>query len=126
MNQLDKKQLEENKYWIAKLTNEGLAEIETQTEDSNRKLGEAQSRIEDIQREVFNEPKLTVKSTLQSLYNLSTATDIQDAETGETVSLDDLQTLVFQDVEVLADLLGIELADWSPAAKNKLDDDISK
>jgi len=123
---LDKKQLEENKYWIAKLTNEGLAEIETQTEDSNRKLGEAQSRIEDIQREVFNEPKLTVKSTLQSLYNLSTATDIQDAETGETVSLDDLQTLVFQDVEVLADLLGIELADWSPAAKNKLDDDISK
>ena len=53
----------------------------------------------------------TVKSVLQDLYELTQAQDIRDADTGEEISLGDFQDMVYQDVETLADLLGIELED---------------
>lgn len=54
---------------------------------------------------------ITVKSVLQDLYELTQAQDIRDADTGEKVTLEEFQDMVYQDVETLADLLGIELED---------------
>lgn len=54
---------------------------------------------------------ITVKSVLQDLYELTQAQNIRDADIGEKVTLEDFQDMVYQDVETLADLLGIELED---------------
>lgn len=53
--------------------------------------------------------EITVKSVVLDLYDLTQATSITDSETGEEVSIQDLQDLFYQDVEQLADLLGIDL-----------------
>lgn len=54
---------------------------------------------------------ITVKSVLQDLFELTEATDIKDVETGEVVTLEDFQNMVFQQVETLAYLLGMDPED---------------
>ena len=75
-------------------------------------LAAALEHAEEYQAEKYGvkEP-ITVKSVLQDLAELTEATDIKDTETGETVSLAEFQDMVYQNLETLAYLLGMELAD---------------
>lgn len=54
-------------------------------------------------------PEVTAKSVLQDLCDLSQSPEILDSDTLEEVSLVEFQDLVFQKVDMLAGLLGIEL-----------------
>ena len=57
-----------------------------------------------------NEP--TVKSIVLDIYDISQAkkiTSIEEGQTGQEISVADLQYLLYQQVEQLADLLGIDL-----------------
>lgn len=54
--------------------------------------------------------EITVKSIVLDLYDLSQATSITD-EVGNQITLEDLQYLFYQDIETLADLLGIDLSE---------------
>ena len=57
-----------------------------------------------------NEP--TVKSIVLDIYNTSQAKkiiSIEEGQTGQEISVADLQYLLYQQVEQLADLLGIDL-----------------
>lgn len=54
-----------------------------------------------------NEP--TVKSIVLDIYDLTVATSITDTDTGEQINLRDFQDLAYQQVEQLAELLGIDL-----------------
>lgn len=51
----------------------------------------------------------TVKSIVLDLYAITQANEIKSTETGEEISVQDLQYLFYQDIENLADLLGIDL-----------------
>jgi len=53
--------------------------------------------------------RVTVKSVLKNINELVHAESITDKETGEEISVQDLQGLVFQDVDMLSELLGIDL-----------------
>lgn len=53
---------------------------------------------------------MTVNDYLQDLYKMTQAT-ITDKETGEPITVEDLQDLFYQEIEQLADLMGIELED---------------
>lgn len=55
------------------------------------------------------ERELTVKTVVKDLYDLTVATSITDTDTGEQINLRDFQDLAYQQVEQLADLLGIDL-----------------
>lgn len=52
----------------------------------------------------------TVAGILQDMYKMTQAT-ITDKETGEPITVEDLQDLFYQDIEQLSELLGIELKD---------------
>lgn len=52
----------------------------------------------------------TVAGILQDMYLMTQATII-DKETGEPITVEDLQDMFYQDIEQLVDLLGIELKD---------------
>lgn len=79
---------------------------------SKADLREAITRIEEYKMLKFGpEEPITVKSVLQDLCYLTQANFIKDEETGEQISMEDYQELVFQNVDMLADLLGIELED---------------
>lgn len=51
----------------------------------------------------------TVKSTVLDMHELTQATDMKWKETGEPLSVVDLQDWMYQEIEQLADLLGIDL-----------------
>ena len=51
----------------------------------------------------------TVKSTVLDMYELTQATDMKWKETGAPLSVVDLQDWMYQEIEQLADLLGIDL-----------------
>lgn len=53
----------------------------------------------------------TVKSTVLDMYELTQATDMKWKETGEPLSVVDLQDSMYQEIEQLADLLGIDLSE---------------
>lgn len=53
--------------------------------------------------------EITVKNVLLDMYDLTQAKSITDKETGEEISVQDLQDLFFQHVDMLSDLLGIDL-----------------
>ncbi|MFV8259989.1 hypothetical protein [Aerococcus urinaeequi] len=50
----------------------------------------------------------TVAGILQDMYSITQST-IRDKETGEPIETDDLQDMFYQDIEQLAELLGVEL-----------------
>lgn len=54
--------------------------------------------------------EITVKSVVLDLYDLTQATSITDEE-GNQITSEDLQDLFYQDIEQLADLLGIDLSE---------------
>lgn len=54
-----------------------------------------------------NEP--TVKSIVLDMYELTQATDMKWKETGEPLSVVDFQDWMYQEIEGLANLLGIDL-----------------
>ena len=56
--------------------------------------------------------EITVKSIVLDLYDLSQVTSITD-EDGNQITIEDLQHLFYQDIENLADLLGIDLDERS-------------
>lgn len=53
--------------------------------------------------------KVTVISLLQDLLDYSTAESIANSDTGEEITRSELQELIFQKLEQLINLLGIEL-----------------
>lgn len=53
--------------------------------------------------------ELTVKSIVLDMYELTQATDMKWKETGEPLSVVDLQDWMYLGIEQLADLLGIDL-----------------
>lgn len=55
------------------------------------------------------EKEPTVKSIVLDMYELTQATDMKWQETGEPLSVVDFQDWMYQEVEALADLLGIDL-----------------
>lgn len=65
----------------------------------------------DILKEDFEprEEEVTVKSLLQDLMDYSNAESITDSDTGEEITRLELQDLIFQKVEQLASLLGMEI-----------------
>lgn len=103
---MDNKQLLENKYQVARLTKEAMEGIPYRLgEDNACKLGEVHSRIQSILTEVYGIKKLTVQNIVQEIYDLASANFPEPISTGE------LQQLFYMQVEVLADLLGVELKD---------------
>lgn len=75
---------------------------------SKADLREAITRIEEYKTLKFGpEEPITVKSVLQDLCDLTQAENI--ATDGEQISMADFQDLVFQNVDALADMLGVEL-----------------
>ena len=55
------------------------------------------------------EKEPTVKSIVLDMYELTQATAMKWQETGEPLSVVDFQDWMYQEVEALADLLGIDL-----------------
>lgn len=73
-------------------------------------LQEIIARVEEFKALKFGpEEPVTVASVLQDLCDLSQATEIKDSETGKQISLIEYQDLIFQKVDMLADVLGTEL-----------------
>lgn len=60
-------------------------------------------------REEPRKEEVTVKSLLQDLVDYSNAESITDSDTGEEITRLELQDLIFQKVEQLADILGMEI-----------------
>ena len=54
-------------------------------------------------------PEVSAESVLQDLCDLSQATEIKDSETGKQISLIEYQDMIFQKVDLLAGVLGIDL-----------------
>lgn len=77
---------------------------------SEADIREAITRVEEYKTLKFGpEEPVTVASVLQDLCDLSQATEINDSETGEQIILIDYQDMIFQKVDILADVLGVEL-----------------
>ena len=51
----------------------------------------------------------SVKSIVLDMYEISQSEKITAEETGQEISIPDLQDLFYQEIEQLADLLGIDL-----------------
>lgn len=60
-----------------------------------------------------DQEEITVKEILEHLNDLATAKKFLDGETGESISFEELQQLVFNQTDQLAHLLGIELEESS-------------
>ncbi|MHC5373113.1 hypothetical protein ACYSNU_04865 [Enterococcus sp. LJL120] len=72
-------------------------------------LESIQEEIIQLADEVLFKETPTVKSVLEELYELNQATDITTE--GKPITMEDYQDLVYQYIEQLSDLLGIELED---------------
>lgn len=79
-------------------------------EDGEELITEASAELDDLQEKVFGYKQPTVKSCLTSLYELAIADSINSSD-GSPVAVQDVQALFYNDIEQLADLLGIELED---------------
>lgn len=53
--------------------------------------------------------EITVKSIVLDMYEMSQSNKITERETGNEISVQDLQYMFYQEIENLADLLGIDL-----------------
>ncbi len=53
--------------------------------------------------------EITVKSIVLDMYEMSQSNKITERETGNEISVQDLQHMFYQEIENLADLLGIDL-----------------
>ncbi|MHC5226920.1 hypothetical protein ACYSNW_01435 [Enterococcus sp. LJL99] len=108
---MNQKQLEENKYWITKLTSEAMVSIPTNPDkEHSEKLGEIQSRIQSLQEEIHGVKEPTVKSTVINLHELSAAT-FNRLDSEEPITIEEIQELFYMEIMCLAELLGIELED---------------
>lgn len=117
---MSKKQLEENKYWINRLVRESLLDLSEENTNSYLKLGEVSARITDICKEVYHEEEVTVASCLQELYNLTEYPETYtDSKTGKPIDDDFLHDLIYNNIESLAMLLGIELKDTNKVSQPK-------
>lgn len=72
-------------------------------------LGSIKQEIGQLADEVLFQEQPTVKSVLQELYKLNQAEEIMTE--GKPITLGDYQDLIYQYIEQLSDLLGIELED---------------
>lgn len=108
---MNQERLEENKYWITKLTNEAMVSIPTKpNKEHSEKLGEIQSRIQSLQKEIHGVKEPTVKSSVMNLHELSAAT-FKRLNSEEPIMIEELQELFYMEIMSLAELLGIELED---------------
>lgn len=74
-------------------------------EDGRLLIVEALNELEDYEKKVYNVETPTVLSVIQSMYELSMA------HFDEDVDREILQDIFFSNIELLAELLGIELED---------------
>ena len=81
--------------------------FESSEKDGAPHFAEAMDELDFLKEDYL--PEVTAESVLQDLSDLSQATEIKDSETGKEISRMDYQDLIFQKVEMLADVLGIEL-----------------
>ncbi|HBI2046570.1 TPA: hypothetical protein I0H29_RS12545 [Enterococcus faecalis] len=72
-------------------------------------LGSIKQEIGQLADAVLFQEQPTVKSVLQELYKLNQAEEIMTE--GKPITLGDYQDLIYQYIEQLSDLLGIELED---------------
>ncbi|EGO7769181.1 hypothetical protein JWS91_001923 [Enterococcus faecalis] len=72
-------------------------------------LGSIKQEIGQLVDAVLFREQPTVKSVLQELYKLNQAEEIMTE--GKPITLGDYQNLIYQYIEQLSDLLGIELED---------------
>lgn len=108
---MNKGQLLENKYWIARLTKEAMDEIpDLISDDHSSKLVEIESRIADIQEALYGRKAPTVQSIIQEMYELAEAT-LNEQTMGGPFGVEDLQGMLYMHIEALSELLGVELKD---------------
>lgn len=81
--------------------------FESSEKDGAPHFAEAMAELDFLKDDYF--PEVTAESVLQDLCDLSQSPEILDPDTLEEVSLVEFQDLVFQKVEILASVLGIEL-----------------
>lgn len=109
---MNKEKLEENKYWIKRLVDEGLSDVSKDNMDNYLKLGEVSARIDDIRKEVYNERELTVPSCVQEIYALIEYPELYtDTKTGKPINDDFVHEMIINNIDSLANLLGVDLED---------------
>lgn len=81
--------------------------FESSEKDGAPHFAEAMEELDFLKDDYL--PEVSAASVLQDLCDLSQATEIKDSETGKQISLIEYQDMIFQKVDMLADLLGIEL-----------------
>lgn len=81
--------------------------FESSEKDGAPHFAEAMDELDFLKDDYL--PEVTAVSVLQDLSDLSQGVAITNTDTGKPVSLEDFQDLVFQKVEMLASILGIEL-----------------
>lgn len=108
MDYLGKKRLQERVMYHLNAAFENSGEVAQESFEM------AMEGLDDLKEDYTpqNEPvneEVTMVSLLQDLVDYSTTESIVDRETGEEITRLELQDLVFQKVEQLADLLGVEI-----------------
>lgn len=81
--------------------------FESSEKDGAPHFAEAMDELDFLKDDYL--PEVTAESVLQDLCDLTQAPEILDPDTLEDISLVEFQDLVFQKVEMLASILGIEL-----------------
>lgn len=81
--------------------------FESSEKDGAPRFAEAMDELDFLKDDYL--PDVSAESVLQDLCDLSQATEIKDSETGKKISLIEYQDLIFQKVDLLADVLGVEL-----------------
>ncbi|MDH6364696.1 hypothetical protein M2139_001728 [Enterococcus sp. PF1-24] len=78
-------------------------------EENKLLIAEASADLEELQEKVYGTSPATVASLIKDLYELASATNITSKETGNSITVDDFQEMIYLKVELLAEMLGIDL-----------------
>lgn len=73
--------------------------------DGEEQINEVAAELTELQREAFGYNEPTVKDVIHKIHQLT------ECKFGNDVTVGELQDLIFQQVDLLASLLGIELED---------------
>ena len=83
--------------------------FESSEKDGAPHFAEAMDELDFLKDDYLTE--VTAVSVLQDLSDLSQGVGITNAETGELVSLEDYQDLIFHKVDMLVSMLGVKLGE---------------
>lgn len=81
--------------------------FESSEEIGSSHFAEAMDELDLLKEDYLTE--VSPESVLQDLSDLAQAKEIKSGETGEPISMIEYQDMIFQKVDMLADILGVEL-----------------